>query len=169
MPNLKKDLELITQRTLSSDMIIYVPESISLISKFPFINQMSQCLKSMISINDNTKLNLFINHIINQVPVPYRNQKIKFYTPIKSNPIKLVSPFILNKTNFSPDNIFEYFSVDNIITIFYLSLLEQQLLFIDNDHSLLTSISYLFVNLTYPMSWIDTYIPVLSLSSIFCV
>ena len=166
MPNLKKDLELITQRTLSSDMIIYVPESISLISKFPFINQMSQCLKSMISINDNTKLNLFINHIINQVPVPYRNQKIKFYTPIKSNPIKLVSPFILNKTNFSPDNIFEYFSVDNIITIFYLSLLEQQLLFIDNDHSLLTSISYLFVNLTYPMSWIDTYIPVLSLSSI---
>ena len=164
--NLKKDLELILQKNISNDIAIFVPESISLISKFPFINQMSQCLKAIISIKDNTKLNLFINHIINQVPVPYKNQKFKFYTPIKSNPIKLVNPFILNNTNFKPDNIFEYFSVENITTIFYLSLLEQQLLFIDNDHSLLTSISFLFMNLTYPISWIDTYIPVLSLSSI---
>jgi len=127
---------------------------------------MSQCLINLISITDNSKINLFVNHIINQVPVPYKNQKIKFYSPVKANPIKLVNPFILNSTNFKPDNIFEYFSVENIITIFYLSLLEQQLLFIDNDHSLLSSISYLFTNLTYPMSWIDTYIPILSLSSI---
>jgi len=164
--NLKKDLEIILQKNITNDLAIFVPESISLISKFPFLNQMSQCLKAMVNIKDNTKLNLFINHIINQVPVPYKNQKIKFYTPIKSDPIKLVNPFILNNTNFKPDNIFEYFSVENIITIFYLSLLEQQLLFIDNDHSLLTSISYLFMNLTYPISWIDTYVPVLSLSSI---
>ena len=164
--NLKKDLEIILQKNITNDLAIFVPESISLISKFPFLNQMSQCLKAMVNIKDNTKLNLFINHIINQVPVPFKNQKIKFYTPIKSDPIKLVNPFILNNTNFKPDNIFEYFSVENIITIFYLSLLEQQLLFIDNDHSLLTSISYLFMNLTYPISWIDTYVPVLSLSSI---
>ena len=164
--NLKKDLELILQKNITNDLTIFVPESISLISKFPFINQMSQCLKTIVNIKDNTKLNLFINHIINQVPVPYRNQKFKFYTPIKSDPIKLVNPFILNNTNFKPENIFEYFSIENIITIFYLSLLEQQLLFIDNDHSLLSSISYLFMNLTYPISWIDTYVPVLSLSSI---
>ena len=165
-PDLKKELELILQKNITNNLTIFVPESMSLISKFPFFNQMSQCLKTIISIDDNTKLNLFINHIINQVPVPYRNQKIKFYTPIKSSPIKLVSPFILNNANFKADNIFEYFTIDHIITIFYLSLLEQQLLFIDNDHSLLCSISYLFANLIYPISWIDTYIPVLSLSSI---
>ena len=164
--NFKKEIEQVFQKNITSDICIFVPESISLISRFPFINQMSQCLKNLISITDNTKLNLFVNHIINQIPVPYKNQKIKFYTPIKANPIKLVNPFILNITNFKPDNIFDYFSIDNIITIFYLSLLEQQLLFIDNDHLLLSSISYLFTNLTYPMSWIDTYIPVLSLSSI---
>ena len=164
--NFKREIEQIIQKNITSDIPIFVPESISLISRFPFINQMSQCLKNLISIKDNTKLNLFVNHIINQVPVPYKNQKIKFYTPIKANPIKLVNPFILNSINFKPDNIYDYFSVDNIITIFYLSLLEQQLLFIDNDHSLLSSISYLFTNLTYPMSWIDTYIPILSLSSI---
>ena len=164
--NLKRDIELILQKNINNDLTIFVPESMSLISRFPFINQMGQCLKAMINITDNTKLNLFINHIINQVPVPYKNQKIKFYIPIKSNPIKLVNPFMLNNTNFKPDNIFEYFSIENIITIFYLALLEQQLLFIDNDHSLLTSISYLFMNLIYPLPWIDTYIPVLSLSSI---
>jgi hypothetical protein len=164
--NFKKEVEQILQKNITSDISIFVPESISLISRFPFINQMSQCLRNLISITDNTKLNLFVNHIINQVPVPYKNQKIKFYTPIKANPIKLVNPFILNTINFNPDNIYDYFSVDNIVTIFYLSLLEQQLLFIDNDHSLLSSISYLFTNLTYPMSWIDTYIPILSLSSI---
>ena len=164
--NFKKEIELILQKNITSDFSIFLPEAISLISRFPFINQMSQCLKNLITITDNTKINLFVNHIINQVPVPYKNQKIKFYTPIKATPIKLVNPFILNITNFKPDNIFDYFTIDNIITIFYLSLLEQQLLFIDNDHSLLASISYLFTNLTYPMSWIDTYIPILSLSSI---
>ena len=116
--NLKKDLELILQKNITNDLTIFVPESISLISKFPFINQMSQCLKTIVNIKDNTKLNLFINHIINQVPVPYRNQKFKFYTPIKSDPIKLVNPFILNNTNFKPENIFEYFSIENIIILF---------------------------------------------------
>ena len=164
--DLKKEIELILQKNITNDLTIFVPESISLISKFPFISQMGQCLKTIVSINDNTKLNLFINHIINQVPVPYRNQKIKFYTPIKSSPIKLVSPFILNNANFKAENIFEYFTIDHIITIFYLSLLEQQLLFIDNDHTLLSSMSYLFANLIYPISWIDTYIPILYLSSI---
>ena len=127
--NLKRDIELILQKNINNDLTIFVPESMSLISRFPFINQIGQCLKAMINITDNTKLNLFINHIINQVPVPYKNQKIKFYIPIKSNPIKLVNPFMLNNTNFKPDNIFEYFSIENIITIFYLALLEQQLLF----------------------------------------
>ena len=164
--NFKKEIEIILQKNLTNDITIFVPESISLISRFPFINQMGECLKNLISISDNTKLNLFVNHIINQVPVPYKNQKIKFYTPIKAIPIKLVNPFILNCINFKPDNIYDYFSTENIVTIFYLSLLEQQLLFIDNDHSLLSSISYLFTNLTYPIPWIDTYIPILSLSSI---
>ena len=164
--NFKKEIETILQKNLTNDISIFVPESISLISRFPFINQMSQCLKNLISISDNTKLNLFVNHIINQVPVPYKNQKFKFYTPINATPIKLVNPFILNSINFKPDNLYDYFSTENIVTIFYLSLLEQQLLFIDNDHSLLSSISYFFSNLTYPMPWIDTYLPILSLSSI---
>ena len=164
--DIKKEIELIIQKNLVNDAIIFVPESVSLISRFPFINQMSQCLKNLISISDNTKLNLFVNHIINQVPVPYKNQKIKFYTPIKSTSIKLVNPFLLNNTNYKPENILDYFSIDNIITIFYLSLLEQQLLFIDNNHYLLTSISYLFINLIYPIQWINTYIPILSLTSI---
>jgi hypothetical protein len=164
--NLGKNICKIYKRSITTDIPIYVPESISLISRFPFIDQMGQCLKDLISITDNTKFNMFVNHIINQVPVPYKNQKIKFYTPIRVNPIKLVNPFILNSVNYKPDNIFDYFSVDNIITIFYLSLLEQQLLFIDNDHSLLCSISYLFMNLTYPITWIDTYIPILTLTSI---
>ena len=161
--NLKINLN---KKNITNDTTILLPESISLVSKFPFINQMSQCLKTIISLKENNKSNSFINHIINQVPVPSKNQKIKFYTPISPNPLKLVNPFILNSINYTPENIFVYFSVDNIITIFYLCLLEQQLLFIDDDHNLLSSISYLFSNLTYPISWIDTYIPILSLSSV---
>ena len=165
--NFKKKIEIILNKKLSKDISILVPESISLISRFPFINQMSQCLKTLISLSNNNKINLFVNHIINQVPVPYKNQKIKFYTPINPTPIKLVNPFIVNSINFKPENIYDHFTTENIVTIFYLTLLEQKLLFIDNDHSLLSSISYLFTNLTYPLSWIDTFIPVLSLSSIF--
>ena len=162
--NFEKEMAIISKLALNET--IFVPECISLISRFPYFYQMNQCLKSLILLNDNKKINLLINHLINQVPVPYKNQEIMFYIPNNPIPIKILSPYLFNIYNYQSINIFNYFSNQNIITIFYLVLLEQQILFIDKDLSLLSLISYLFINLIYPFSWSNTYIPILSISSI---
>ena len=160
----EKEIEIISQLALNET--IFVPECISLISRFPYFYQMGECLKILISLSDNTKINSFINHLINQIPVPFKKQEIRFYTPNSIVPIKIFSPFIFNELNYQFFNIFKYFSNQSIITIFYLMLMEQQILFIDNDFSLLSSISFLFLNLIYPFTWSNTYIPVLSFSSV---
>ena len=162
--NFVKEIEIISKLALNET--IFVPECISLISRFPYFYQMGECLKTLITLSDNEKINSFINHLINQIPVPYKNQEIMFYIPNNSIPIKLFSPFNFNLSNYQNFNIFNYFSNQTIITIFYLILMEQQILFIDNDLSLLSSISFLFLNLIYPFSWSNTYIPVLSFSSV---
>ena len=160
----EKEIEIISQLALNET--IFVPECISLISRFPYFYQMGECLKILISLSDNTKINSFINHLINQIPVPFKKQEIRFYTPNSIVPIKIFSPFIFNELNYQFFNIFKYFSNQSIITIFYLMLMEQQILFIDNDFSLLSSISFLFLNLIYPFTWSNTYIPVVSISSV---
>ena len=162
--NFEKEMEIISKLALNEN--IFIPECISLISRFPYFYQMGECLKILISLSDNNKINSFLNHLINQVPVPYKNQEIRFYTPNNIVPIKILSPFIFDQSNYQFFNIFNYFSNQNIITIFYLMLMEQQILFIDNDFNLLSLISYLFLNLIYPFTWSNTYIPVLSISSV---
>ena len=160
----EKEIEIISKLALSGT--IFVPECISLISRFPYFYQIEECLKSLITISDNKKINSFINHLINQIPVPYKNQEIKFYIPNNSEPIQILNPFNFNISNFQFLNILNYFSNQSIIIIFYLILMEQQILFIDNDFSLLSLVSFLFIKLIYPFSWSNTYIPVLSFSSV---
>ena len=159
-----KEMEIISKLALNET--VFVPECISLISRFPYFHQMSKCLKALISISDNKKVNLLINNLINQIPVPYKNQEILFYIPNNPNPLKIFSPSIFNGSNYEFINIFNYFSNENIIIIFYLILMEQQILFIDNNLTVLSLISFLFINLIYPFSWSNTYIPILSISSV---
>ena len=160
----EKEMEIISKLALNETVL--VPECISLISRFPYFYQMNQCLKTLISLQDNQKINSFIHHLINQIPVPYKNQEILFYIPNNTKPLKIFSPSVFNVSNYEYINIFNYFSNENIIIIFYLILMEQQIVFIDNDLSILSLISFLFINLIYPFSWSNTYIPMLSFSSV---
>ena len=157
--------------------IIYIPESLSLVSRFPFFNQLSKCLKIIINMRrqivngDNNhqiinNISLFINHLINQVPIGNNKLNILFYTPLSIEPLTLYNPFCYNFGNFTCDNIFSILNIENIITIFLLVLLEQKIIFVDKSHIMLSAISYLFINLIYPLSWVNTYQPLLSLSTI---
>ena len=162
--NFEKEMEIISKLALNET--IFVPECISLISRFPYFYQMGQCLKTFISLSENGKINSLANYLINRVPVPFKNQEILFYIPNNPIPIKLLSPFNFNAYNYQNLNIFNFFSNQTIILIFYLILMEQQILFINNDFSILSSITYLFLNFIYPFTWSNTYIPILSFSSV---
>ena len=170
----KKEDEILN---FSQNDTIYIPECLSLVSRFPYFNQLSKCLKIIINMRrqivngDNNQqiinnISLFINHLINQVPIGNNKSNILFYTPLSIEPLTLYNPFCYNFGNFACDNIFSLLNIDNIITIFLLVLLEQKIIFVDKSHLLLSAISFFFINLIYPLSWVNTYQPLLSLSTI---
>ena len=161
----------------SPNDIIYIPECLTLVSRFPFFNQLSKCLKIIIYMRrqiingDNNEkitndISLFINHIINQIPVGDSKLNILFYTPLNIEPITLYNPYIYNFGNFTCPNIFSILNIDNIITIFLLVLLEQKIIFVDTSHLMLSAVTFFFINLIYPLSWVNTYEPLLCLSTI---
>jgi hypothetical protein len=45
-------------------------------------------------------------------------------------------------------------------------LLEQKIIFVDINHLKLSAITFFFINLIYPLTWVNTYQPLLSLSTI---
>ena len=167
---IQKDFSLISEFILNENVLI--PESISLLSKYPYIEQMIVCLKNIMAV-PKEETGTMISHIVNEILLPQTlNTHVIFYLPRSVTPIKLQSP-IYNKylspnqnklTDINYAILFKYFTISKIIKIFSLLLLESKILFIHNDYKILSEIEYIFINLIYPIKWEGTFIPVLSLS-----
>ena len=162
---LEENLSIISSFIDSESFLI--PECITLVSRFPFINQMLVCLESLYHMNQ-TDINPVINHLINELPVPINNRLIMFYLPNNTNIIPLYPPTEPNESNFFSNevDILELFTIDNIILVFHLILLEQKLLFINNNYHVLSFALVEFIQLIYPLVWVDTIVPVLSLTTV---
>ena len=185
--NFKKYI-LTISKLLNGNFSFYIPESITLISKKPFLIPMSICMNGFISSFFEERKDL-INHIINEVPIPIEiGPQIKFYIPPYSSPILLnnecniyKSISKLNKENqkdIFDDNylsmeqlnyqkLFDTISIDYIIFIFSMILLEQKILFICNNYETLSQIIFIFISLIYPFSLENSHIfPIISLKTI---
>ena len=150
---------------------VYVPYCICLISKYPFVKQMKKCLQSIYYIlkhnlkdDSSSDLNNLIMYLINSVPIPEIQTRVKFYIPYYSKGIKLIYPKIqdLSVMNTSISQLLNYFSIDNLIIILRLILFEKKILFIDDDYTRLSLVTDNFISLLYPFEWIHTYIPIMS-------
>ena len=163
---------------------VFIPESISLISKYPLFISMHKCLRCMISLQTEDMNNL-INHLVNEVPSPKKNYQIQFFIPKIQAPIILnheYNKFLSNKNNannnlISNNNILsssqinvklliDKISLENIIMIFQLMLLEQKILFLENNYQILSEISFIFLELIYPLIWTNPFLPVLSIKTV---
>ena len=178
--DLEKDLE--ECQELGFKEFVYIPYSIVLVSKFPYINQMKQVLNNIFIIltnhnnilqNENQELNDVFKSIINDliiylikiIPIPKLNTSITFNLPFSKNQIKILSPNKNNIRNLMQSNfsiLLKYFNVNDILTIYALILYEQKLLFIDNNFNRIYSVIECFLSLLYPIEWINTNIPIMS-------
>jgi hypothetical protein len=130
-------------------------------------------------------MNNLINHLVNEVPSPKKNYQIQFFIPKIQAPIILnheYNKFLSNKNNINTNNntnnnilstsqinmklLLERISVENIIMIFQLMLLEQKILFLENNYQILSEISFIFLELIYPLIWINPFLPVLSIKTV---
>ncbi len=183
----KNNMKMISN-SLNNDNV-FIPESISLISKYPLFMSMDKCLRCMISLQSEDMNNL-INHLVNEVPFPKKNTQIQFYIPKIQAPIILnheYNKFLSNKNNININTnnninntnnnilstsqinmklLLERISVENIIMIFQLMLLEQKILFLENNYQILSEISFIFLELIYPLIWINPFLPVLSIKTV---
>lgn len=149
---------------------VYVPYCICLISKYPYVNEMKKCLQSIYNliaknIKDNSMdINNLIMYLINSVPIPEIETRVKFYIPYFKKGIKLMCPKMddigVMSTNIC--NLLKQFNIDNLVIIFRLMLFEKKILFIDNDYTRLSLVTDNFISLLYPFQWIHTYIPIMS-------
>ena len=174
----KNNMKMISN-SLNNDNV-FIPESISLISKYRLLISMDKCLRCMISLQSEDMNNL-INHLINEVPSPKKNYQIQFFIPKIQAPLILnheYNKFLTYKSNNNNNNsllsssqinvklLIEKISVENIIMIFQLMLLEQKILFLENNYQTLSEISFIFSELIYPLIWTNPFLPVLSIKTV---
>ena len=168
MDKIQQNLE--KAQELGSRDYVYVPYCICLISKYPYVNEMKKCLQSIYTlINKNIKdnsmdINNLIMYLINSVPIPERETRVKFYIPYFKKGIRLICPKMddIGVMNTSICSLLKYFNIDNLVIIFRLMLFEKKILFIDNDYTRLSLVTDNFISLLYPFQWIHTYIPIMS-------
>ena len=149
---------------------VYVPYCLCLISKYPYFYEMEKCLQSifiMLSKTeqiDNCSINDEIMYLIHSIPIPDKNSLVKFYVPYCNRALFLRNTFVngLYVMNKDYAKLTTVFSITNIIIIFRLLLSEKKILFIDNDYSVLSKVTDAFISLLYPITWIHTYIPIMS-------
>lgn len=125
---------------------------------------------------NNNNVNENKQNYLQQFKYPYR---VFFYVPYFNYPIEIYNPVYkdLKQPNYSFSILLEVFSIETIIYIFNLILLEKKIIFVvdtnaNNDLSVnktflcnsntLTRVLEAFSNIIYPISWINTFIPILS-------
>ena len=183
--NFKKASSFISR--LINESTIYIPESISLLSKYPFYIPMNICLNSIISLHTFQEKNNLINHIINEIPLPQNLRQIQFFIPSHKEPIILNHNYniykglsmidILNDINFNVKEsllvsqlnsklLLEKVPIENIIILFQLILLEQQILIVENKYQILSEIIFILTTLIYPLTWTNPFLPILSLNTV---
>ena len=164
--SIKKDIELYSE--IESRDNLQIPHCACFISKYPYIYQIEKSLEVFIrlygdqtkSINDSTFL---IQYLIDSIPIPLYKSSLTYYIPLIGSPIFLkgidaqdLSLLISNQLD-----LLSIFSIDNIISIFKLFILEKKIIFIDKDIEKLSKVSLLFHSLIYPLQWAGIFIPVI--------
>ena len=156
---------------LGSYDYVNVPFCICLISKYPYVQEMKNCLQSIYTIltnenneNSNLLINDLIMYLINSVPIPAKDTKVEFLIPYYNNYIEIDCPKVddINIMNLSASTALKKFGIENLITIFRLLITEKKLLLVDTDYDTLSTVADGLVSILYPFQWIHTYIPIMS-------
>ena len=147
---------------------VYIPYCLSIISKYPYIKQMSKCLESILYVlennNNDNLINDLIMYLIHSIPIPKKEYKINFYIPYILMPVEISCPHYKDMSLLNNNYLLllQLFPIDNIITIFRLMLFEKKILFIDNAYDILSKVTDCFISLLYPLQWVNPFIPIMS-------
>ena len=154
---------------IKSNKYVYIPHCISLLTKYPFFDQIKKCLECMRLSLQNYKSNPseiydIIIYFIKSIPIPPVGTKLFFPIPYCKDLITINQPFYKDYILFgdNPIILLEYLSVDEIILLFRLLLFEQKVIIVGNDYDVITQLTYNLLLLLYPLQWTHTYISIMT-------
>jgi hypothetical protein len=112
---------------------------------------------------DELPVERYICNFMNEIPVPPCG-KIKVQFSLANTRIIFARPPVnspLSFTNFPFNYLFVFLDVENIVLIFEHLILEQQVLLLSSQYSLLTVAAEGLLSLLFPFQWQHIYIPLL--------
>ena len=158
---------------------VFIPYAMVLISKYPYINQMRECLNiiykvmtfdqkilnNLIEMKKSNLIKELLSYLIYSIPIPKINSEISFNLPLFSEKIRISSPY---KDNIRDLEYIDFAYIisklcpDNIIDIYRYMLFEKRILFINKDYHNISTVIDSFTNILYPIEWVNTIIPIMS-------
>jgi len=162
-----EDVEVTLQSTKNSN-IVFVPKVLCLLSTWPYLHAFREYISQLYRLATHTNqmkapIERYIINICEEIPAPppgsfeirmkICSSTIRFWAPPANQPIPYVSlPFQV---------LFECLDTANIIYVWYSLILEQKILLVSSQYSLLTICSEILCSLLFPMQWSHLYIPIL--------
>lgn len=152
---INKQLE-ICQILINDDFMI-IPFCASLISKFPYIEQIQVCLEKLVKILFNSEYSEadffhYLQYIVKSIVVPPSDKLLNFHIPNYKFTIKIPGNTLNNVpvANSHFWKLLKFFSVENIAIIFQLLIMEQKILFVAEKHKNLAEVIDCWISLIYP-------------------
>lgn len=151
------------KRTYNSILVPYV---VGIISNCPGINTLDQVMFSLYhamlsSKNNNNEFVHIINFLLNEVTIPPMNQSLSLHLPNYEGKIILKSTIYKDNIilNYSVKNLFDLISIENILSIFFLLLLENKVVIVGDNSQNIFMVCDSLIQLLFPLKWMNTYIP----------
>jgi len=164
--NFKRKMELCEKFGFND--YVYVPFAASLVSKTPIASKIEKFLEIIVNTMEDSKytpdnLNNILKHLINEIVIPPISQRVIFYLPYCPTPFEQCGMLTNNppETNFETKFLLEIFSIENILLIHHFMLMEQRIILIGEEQTLISEVMDSFISLLYPFKWWHSYIPVL--------
>ncbi|KAJ7365979.1 Rab guanyl-nucleotide exchange factor [Desmophyllum pertusum] len=152
----------------SSHKMCYVPTCCCLISKWPYLNIMKDCLSSLlpqVMTSDSRRFKMALMQFVSQlamVPVPPPGSLgIEFELYGVNHLVRPAEDPDTRVINMDLHYPFLYFTLDDILLLIGCILTQQRIVFISPSYSLLTPIIESLFTFIQPFSWSWTYVPIL--------
>lgn len=163
---IKSNLHLGKKKLKRTYNLILVPYVIGIISNCPGIMALDQIMFSLYhsiltSKKNNNEFADIINFLLNEVTLPPMNQSITLYLPNYEGTIILKSSIYKDNinSNYPVKSLFDLISLDNILSLFFLLLLENKVVIVGDNSQNIFMVCDSLIQLLFPLKWMNTYIP----------
>ncbi|KAF2074373.1 hypothetical protein CYY_004307 [Polysphondylium violaceum] len=147
--------------------VLYAPKCICLLSHFPFFSafriSLNEIYHKVFFSSTPLPIERYIYNLVQEIPLPQPGANIVSFnlggqTQI---PLKRPSDCLLPTPDLSFNILFKCLDIRNVLLVLKCILLEEKIIIISSQYSLLTYISEIISSLLYPLQFPHVYVPIL--------